>query len=451
MRKSWVRASSLFGLVLATATPALQAQDPGTGRVEGIVFDSTEMAPLAGARVALLGTSFVTDSESDGTFGLDDVPPGSYPVTFFHPRLQELGISASGGRVQVEEGGAAEIRLAVPSSATILRAWCAAEVSGQGYSPMAGFVRDSLTNVSLPGASVTVSILESSGRIERTLTGRTDDEGYYRLCQVPAQRTVRLVATFGSNGSAPTVQDTPAGSASFNDLVLTLSSIGQIQGQVLDYATKEPLSGARVTVLGTDREILTDDEGEFFLDELPPGLHLIETEFIGYATRTDSVTIRSDEAVLVAVPLATNAIEIAGMTVTARGQRGDVLTDIGRRTDFIGRAEVDALLPRTQNAAQLLIGANFPGLSVRDVTIQDGLTPIQGVCVEHNRARNSLGGCSMVTVFLDGLRLPDPGIFLAELNPQVVESIQLLGPSEAAIRYGNQGVNGVVLITTRRR
>jgi hypothetical protein len=260
-----------------------------------------------------------------------------------------------------------------------------------------------------------------------------------------------MVATFGSSGSAPTVKSTSTGTASLQDLILTLSSIGEIQGQVVDYASREPLQGARVSVLGTDSQILTDEDGEFILDDLPPGLHLIETEYLGFATRTDSVTIRSDEAVRVEVPLAANAIEIAGMTVTARGQRGDILTDVGRRTDFMSRAEVDAILPRTQTAAQLLQSANFPGLSVRDVTIQDGLTPIRGVCVEHNRARNSRGGCSMVTVFLDGLRLPDPGIFLAELNPQVVESIQLFGPSEAAIRYGNVGVNGVVLITTRKR
>jgi hypothetical protein len=86
------------------------------------------------------------------------------------------------------------------------------------------------------------------------------------------------------------------------------------------------------------------------------------------------------------------------------------------------------------------------------VTFQDGLAEVPGVCVEHNRARNRSGaGCQMITVFLDGLRLPDPGVFLAELNPQVVETIQLFGPSEAAMRYGNVGINGVVLITTRRR
>ncbi len=56
----------------------------------------------------------------------------------------------------------------------------------------------------------------------------------------------------------------------------------------------------------------------------------------------------------------------------------------------------------------------------------------------------------MVSVFVDGMRLPDPATFLMELDPNNVESIQLLSPSDAALRYGSQGANGVVLVTTRR-
>ncbi|MEJ2541358.1 MAG: carboxypeptidase regulatory-like domain-containing protein, partial [Gemmatimonadota bacterium] len=356
-------------LLLAAVAGGAGAQEP-TGVVEGTVFDSTTMSPLQGARVALVGTTSMTQSDAEGRVRLDGVPLGNHPVTFYHNRLQELGISASGASVTVDAGGLARVALAVPSSTTILRAWCAAESPRPDYSPMAGFVRDSLTGVVLPRANVTLAVLDASGRIESSVTGRADDEGYYRLCNVPSDRTVRVVATFGTSGSAPTVLETPSRSASFEDLELTLASIGEIRGQVRDYATREPLSGARVSVLGTDSEILTDAEGEFVLDGLPPGLHLIETEYLGYATRTDSVTIRSDEAVLVEVPLAANAIEIAGMTVTARGRRGDPLTDLGRRTDFIGRPEVDAMLPRSQNVAQLIQGANFPGLSVRDVQVR---------------------------------------------------------------------------------
>jgi len=204
-----------------------------------------------------------------------------------------------------------------------------------------------------------------------------------------------------------------------------------------------------VRVMGTDAEQVTDARGEFFLGEIPPGLHLLETEFLGYATQVDSVTIFSEEAVLVDIPMATNPIEIAGMTVTARARVGDPLTDLGRRQDILSRIEVDALLPRVRNMGDLVTAAAFPGLSVREVQIDSGAGVYPGLCVEHNRVRRGGMGCAMITVYLNGMRLPDPASILNDLDPNNVESIQLFSPTDAAIRYGQQGVNGVLLIITR--
>jgi hypothetical protein len=162
MKKFLHRTAGVVTLLFAVAGSA-GAQETGT--VEGVVFDSTAMAVLSGARVAVVGTSVMGESGEDGRFRLEDVPVGDHPVTFFHPRLQELGISASGAQVEVMRGTVSTVELAVPSDATILRAWCAAETSGPGYAPVAGFVRDSLTGVALPRAQVTVAVLDLTGGI----------------------------------------------------------------------------------------------------------------------------------------------------------------------------------------------------------------------------------------------------------------------------------------------
>lgn len=438
------------GLLAMAAAPPAQAQGAPAGVVEGTVFDSTTMAHLPGARVAVLGTSVMGRSDADGAFRLGEVPVGTHSVTFFHPRLQELGISASGSAVTVREGETHRVELAVPSQETIVRAWCAAEVPGPGLTPVAGFVSDSLTGVFLPRATVTVSVLDGRDRIAQSYTVRTNEEGYYRVCNIPAGATVHAAATFGRSGSNLKRIRVPQEGVAFQDLQLVLSSIGEIQGTVTDYATRRPLSGARVTVAGVDAEALTDQDGSFILTDLPPGMHLVETEYLGYATRVDSVTIFSDEAVLVQVPLSTEAIQIEGMVVTARARLGEPLTDPGRRTDFIGRPQVEAILPRVQNVGDLVQGANFPGLSVREIRVVDGPMQLPGVCIEHNRVRRGSAGCAMITVFVDNLRLPEPSTFLMDLDPNIVESVQLLAPAEAALRYGAQGVNGVLIITTRR-
>lgn len=433
-------------LGVLTALP-LSAQ--GTGTVTGTVFDSTAMAPLAGARVAVMGTRIMVDADDQGRFTLEEVPLGARPVTFFHPRLQELGISASSAAVEVAAGGRYSVALTIPSQATLLRAWCAVEVQGNGFTPAAGFVRDSITGVALPRAMVTFSERGPNGLINRTWTGRTDETGYYRICNLPAGARLQSSAVFGRNASAPTAVQIPEGGAVFRDLELVLTSIGEIRGKVVDQGSRRPLVGAQVRVMGTETEQLTDENGEFFVGELPPGLHLLETEYVGYASQVDSVTIFSDEAVLVEIPMATNPIEIAGMTVTARARVGTPLTDLGRRADVLTRPQVEALLPRVRSMPDLLSAAAFPGLSVRNVYIEGPGGRYPGVCVEHNRVRGGGTACNMITVFLDGMRLPDPATFLLDLDPGTVESIELIAPSDATFRYGNTGVNGVVVITSR--
>lgn len=440
------RASLLTAAVLAWAAPAA-GQDTGT--VTGTVFDSTAMGPLGGARVAVMGTNLLVQADDAGRFILEGVPVGRHPVTFFHARLQELGISASGAPVEVTAGGNHAVALAIPSEATLVRAWCAVEVQGPGYAPAAGFVRDSITGVPLPRATVTFSRLDENGLVYQTFTGRTEDSGYYRVCHLPAGEALQVVAIFGRSASQPVQVRTPEGGALFQDLELVLTAVGEIRGRVTEQGTDRPLAGVRVRLLGAEAEQTTDAEGEFFLGELPPGLHLLETAFLGYATQVDSVTIFSDEAVLVDIPMATNPIEISGMTVTARARVGDPLTDLGRRQDLLTRPQVDALLPRVQTIGDLLSAAAFPGLSVRTIQVDSGAGVYPGICVEHNRVRRGSMGCNMITVFIDGLRVPDPMSYLNELNPGMVESVQLLSPTDAALRYGQQGVNGVVLITTR--
>jgi hypothetical protein len=441
----WAARLASAGLLF---TLPLSAQDSGT--ITGTVFDSTTMAALPGARVAVMGTAVMVEADAAGRFTLPGVPVGVHPVTFFHPRLQELGISASSSPVEVTPGGTHAVQLTIPSEVTLLRAWCAVEAQGANYVPAAGFVRDSITGVGLPRSTVTFSVIAFDGTLLQTYTGRTEESGYYRLCNLPPGGQMRAVATFGRSASAPVEIRTDEGGAVFRDLELVLTSIGEIRGKVTDDASGEPLAGARIRILGTESQQLTDEDGEFFVTDLPPGLHLLETEYVGYATQIDSVTIFSDEAVLVEIPLNTNPIEIEGMTVTARARVGDPLTDLGRRTDVLLRPQVDALMPRVRNMSDLISAAGFPGLSVREAYIDSGAGLYPGVCVEHNRVRGGGMGCAMITVFVDGMRLPDPASLLNEMNPVNVETVQLISPSDAALRYGNQGANGVLLITTRR-
>ncbi|HEX7118865.1 MAG TPA: carboxypeptidase regulatory-like domain-containing protein [Longimicrobiales bacterium] len=113
-----VGAESAHGRQLARATRAT---------LTGTVYDSTRAAPLAGAEVFLSGTGYRAVTDAAGRFRIDDLPDGVYAASFLHPRLDSLGIYARPREVTLEAGVVAEVRLAVPSAATLLAAGVALE------------------------------------------------------------------------------------------------------------------------------------------------------------------------------------------------------------------------------------------------------------------------------------------------------------------------------------
>ena len=156
--------------LLATATLAgapasawAVQQEGAAAVVTGMVFDSTEMTALSGARVAVLGTSAVGEADKTGRFRLDAVPPGSWWLSFFHPRLQALGVSAPSKQIVVRESGVVAADLAIPSEQTLLMGWCMAEQPGPGFAALAGVVADSITGVPMPRAIVRAQVADRSG------------------------------------------------------------------------------------------------------------------------------------------------------------------------------------------------------------------------------------------------------------------------------------------------
>ncbi|MBV9880471.1 MAG: TonB-dependent receptor, partial [Gemmatirosa sp.] len=72
---------------------------PRAGTVSGLVSDSVSRAPLAGARVELMGTRFTAVAGDDGRFTLGRVPPGTYDL-----RVVQLGFAPNVTRIRVVDG-----------------------------------------------------------------------------------------------------------------------------------------------------------------------------------------------------------------------------------------------------------------------------------------------------------------------------------------------------------
>jgi len=440
-------------LIALLALPQAQvaAQLTGSASLSGSVFDSTSMQELGGARVAIIGTSVSTDADELGRFRLEGIPAGTHWVSFYHSRLQTLGVSPPSRQVSFREGESVQLQLAVPSEETLLLGWCLAEQPGPGYGVISGIVTDSLTGVEMPRAIVTASLADRPPGASPAVEVRTDDSGRYRMCAVPAGRQLRVQAHFGPNSGRSVVMAVQAGEAEVTDLMLLMSAEGILSGRVYDFGTGDGLPGATVVVMGTSSSTLTDAEGRFVMDDLPPGRHLITTDHLAYGARTDSVTIFSQETVDIVVQMAPQALEIEGLMVTSRTRFGKTsLAGDAKRADFISREEIDVLLPRTTNTADLLRNVNAPGLRIRDVYMADPLTgaTTPSLCIEVSR-RSGGEGCKPAAVFINGIVVPYPDQVIRDMDPNVIDHIEVLSPIDAVFRFGSLAGNGAIVIYTR--
>lgn len=176
----------------------------------GVVYDSTRATPLAGAEVFLSGTAHRAFTDSAGRFRIDDVPEGTYGAAFLHPRLDTLGIFARPREVALTPGTESEVRLAVPSAATLLAAACETDDAGVPTGSVIGSIRDASTGESLAGARVALRWSHFGVRgpaaprlpviVREEWEGvevEADDRGGFRVCGLPAGRPIVARAAHG--------------------------------------------------------------------------------------------------------------------------------------------------------------------------------------------------------------------------------------------------------------
>lgn len=441
--------SILLAVVTAGAPgSSLAGQDTErtTGSILGSVFDSTTAAPLANARVAVFGTGLVAETNEQGRFRLDGVPVGERSVVYFHRRLATLGLGATPVRVLVDSESVSRVTLAVPSRSTILSAWCSAE-SAEGPTSVGGIVTDALTGVPLPRARVR-ALGSRTGILQRRRVVRevgTEASGEFRLCNLDASEPLTVTVDFGSNDATP-VQIAGPGSHIL-DFAIDISDPVTITGTVFDYATRAPVPGAHVQLVGSDHAQLTDARGVFGFTDVPPGKQIIETSLLGYAPRVDSLTVFSNEALGLEIELATEAIALEPLVVVGR-RKEPVFTTPGTRFSGLTEAQVDSIAHRVMDFAGIARTARAPGISVFETISRDGT---EMLCIEMSRAlgSSSPNSCNMVHVLVNDAVVAHPQVFLQYLNPRDVRRIQFITPIEAGVLYGARGAAGVLLIYTR--
>ena len=389
----------------AKSPPAIAPPHTGKAQILGIVVDSLHGRYLAGADVVVEGAKSAVQTDSLGKFKLDSLPPGTYQVGVFHPLLDTLDIVLLTAPFHVGPDSAGVVVLGVPSAPTIIHRACPGKTDASAGSAVIGHVNDPESLAPIAGAEVSVGWTElevsKSFGIRRTphlLRDTTDKTGMFKICGLPSGLSASMQARRGSATTAEVPIEIAEGRSQVFTRTLSLSAAvdsttktgnASVSG-VVQLEGSSSNAGTRVELSGTDIVAMTNEKGEFRMQNLPSGTRLLLARHLGFGAETAPVELSSRQPQRVTMKLSKFVAVMDPVLVTARRTRA--LDKVGfnqrRKSGFgqyIGPERLERMHPN--NLYEIL--RMVPGLTVIN-------TP-QGDVVESSRGPISFmegAGCT---------------------------------------------------------
>lgn len=224
-----------------------------------------------------------------------------------------------------------------------------------------------------------------------------------------------------------------------------------IRGTVTDSATGDPVAGAQVTVVGTTRGAITNDQGVFFVTQVPAGAATVRAQRIGFAPGQHSVTLAAGDTATVNFALHAVATTLSQVVVVGYGTEnranvtGAVSMVTGAEVANQPVAGVDAALQGKAPGVQVSQNSGDPG---NGITVRvRGAASVSA----SNQPLYVVDGVPVATEDISQLGPNGQGLTgVTGLDPSEIASITVLKDAASAAIYGSRASNGVVLITTKR-
>jgi hypothetical protein len=215
----------------------------------------------------------------------------------------------------------------------------------------------------------------------------------------------------------------------------------RVRGRVVDRTSGEPISTATVSLSRPGLVRLTNTNGLFEFERVPPGSYGVTVEQLGFGTREDSLVVGPDQIVEMEIRLGVEPIAVEGIEVEveARSRWLEMEGFYGRSDQGTGRHFVREQIEERDPLFLSDLFAPLPGLMV----VREGFRTVVG-----SKRAGSLSGPELcpLGIYVDGFLMAE--FDLDMLDPRSVEAVEVYnGPSETPIQYRSQC--GVVLIWLR--
>lgn len=228
-----------------------------------------------------------------------------------------------------------------------------------------------------------------------------------------------------------------------------------ISGRVVDASGQRPLSGAQVSIAGTEMGVLADNRGRFEISNVPGTEVTVRVEMLGYRELERTVAVGSTD---LHFQLTEAVIALDGLVVTGTaGERQR--RAIGNVVSRMDAADLQQIAPSTQ--VQDMLSAQVPGVRIMQSGGEigtGGTTRIRGT--------SSLTLSGNPLLYIDGIRVDGSdftggvGTFafaggnqpsrINDINPEDIESVEVIKGPAAATLYGTEASNGVIHIITKK-
>jgi TonB-linked SusC/RagA family outer membrane protein len=221
-----------------------------------------------------------------------------------------------------------------------------------------------------------------------------------------------------------------------NIVVRKNTSVNQLENQTKKTVTGtvsdekgESVIGASVVVKGTTNGITTDVDGNFSLNV--PENAVLQVSYVGYLTQ--EIPVGNQTSLSITLAEDTQALDEVVVIGYGTAKKKDL-------TGSVVRADLSTLQESPSISLASKLQGTVPGLNVGAVTTA-GSDPEMTI-----RGRTTISGTTSPLIVLDGIIYRGN---MVDINPNDIESVDILKDASAAAIYGSQASNGVILITSK--
>src|SRR5262249_42207824 len=119
---------------------------------------------------------------------------------------------------------------------------------------------------------------------------------------------------------------------------------GSVAGRITDKVSSQPVQGAAVLLSGTNLQAITNNDGRYRIDRVPPGQYQAQVRLIGYAMGQQPVTVTSGATATLDIVMTASAIPLDALVVSATGETQRV-KELGNAVSTISAPDVVAKAP----------------------------------------------------------------------------------------------------------